>query len=606
MLEHPGIVPIYTLGTYSDGRPYYAMRLIRGETLRDAINTYHGSPKKANPGLEGLALRRLLGQFVAACNAVAYAHSRRVIHRDLKPSNIMLGEFGQTLVVDWGLAKILSSQEQSDLSPVNTAATMDAETTVPGAALGTLAYMSPEQATGQVDKVGLASDIYSLGATLYTILTGRPPFDGSDRVELVCQAQRGDFPRPRAVNPGCPAALEAICLKAMAYTPSDRYASCSDLATDVERWLADEAVSAWREPSTIRARRWVSRHRATTAVLSGGVLLAALMGSVFSVVLAGSYRREADARQEAELRNQQVEKLLRETWQKQQEAIRHQKRAYQEHERAERARLRAEEGRRGALAALATIEHLTDALSPPEASDAAFRDTVDKVFDLLPAFPYKEAARKRIKDNQAMKKWFLNRSAPIRVKQAARFVSVAQKLRSEGHFSTSIRLSSRVIAGLSDTVTRHPDTTALNSTLSAAHQARATAHESLRQYDDALRDWDHAARYADKKAAPTLQLDRALCLMRNGQVSPALEEAKKWTAETPRGKEDALKLARLYALAGSEGKAEQADASAQQAVEWLKQAIKDGHLTSQAARKLVQDDSDFRALRDRPGLLKSL
>src|SRR5262249_19731462 len=154
------------------------------------------------------------------CNAVAYAHSRGVLHHDLKPANVMLGPFGETLVVDWGLAKVLGragtggdgAGGERTLQP---AALQRQEETVAGSVLGTPAYMSPEQAAGRSEELSPASDVYSLGATLYTVLTDCAPIDGSDPRAVLEQVQRGDFPPPRQVRPAVPPALDAVCRKAM-------------------------------------------------------------------------------------------------------------------------------------------------------------------------------------------------------------------------------------------------------------------------------------------------------------------------------------------------------------------------------------------------------
>jgi serine/threonine-protein kinase len=176
-LEHPGVVPVYGLGTYGGGRPYYTMRFIKGDSLKEAIETFHGDASmKNNLGRRSLVLRKLLRRFVDVCNAIGYAHSRGVIHRDIKPANIILGKHGETLVVDWGLAKATGKTEPGveERTLIPSSASGSAET-LPGSALGTPAFMSPEQARGELEHLGPRSDVYSLGATLYCVLTGQPP-----------------------------------------------------------------------------------------------------------------------------------------------------------------------------------------------------------------------------------------------------------------------------------------------------------------------------------------------------------------------------------------------------------------------------------------------
>jgi serine/threonine protein kinase len=258
-LEHPGIVPVYGLGHYPDGRPFYAMRFIHGDSLQQAIERFHQADTPGHdPRERNLALRDLLGRFVDVCQAVAYAHSRGVLHRDLKPQNVMLGRFGETLVVDWGLAKALGQSAEEDTEgPLMPSAASDLAPTAQAG--GTLPYMSPEQAANRLDRLGTATDVYSLGATLYCLLTGRPPFIDRDASVLVEKVSKGDFTPPRVVKPGVPASLEAICLKAMAVRLEDRYSSPAALAQDVERWLADEPVTAFPDPWSVRARRWLRR-----------------------------------------------------------------------------------------------------------------------------------------------------------------------------------------------------------------------------------------------------------------------------------------------------------------------------------------------------------
>src|SRR5262249_18534268 len=183
-LEHPGIVPIYGLGSYADGRPYYAMRFVRGDSLKEAIDRFHADAAlKSDPGRRSLELRKLLRRFLDVCNAIEYAHSRGVLHRDIKPGNIIIGKHGETLVVDWGLAKAVGKADLDPASgdrPLNPASASTFAATLPGSAIGTPAFRSPEQARGDLDRLGPRSDVYSLGATLYCLLTAKPAFEGDD------------------------------------------------------------------------------------------------------------------------------------------------------------------------------------------------------------------------------------------------------------------------------------------------------------------------------------------------------------------------------------------------------------------------------------------
>jgi serine/threonine-protein kinase len=302
-LEHPGIIPVYGLGTYGDGRPYYAMRFIRGDSLKQAIERFHADPAlQSDPGRRSLELRKLLRRFLDVCNAIDYAHSRGVLHRDIKPGNVLVGKYGETLTVDWGLAKATGRSDPSSgertLKPSSASGSAE---TLPGSALGTPAYMSPEQADGNLERLGPRSDVYSLGATLYCLLTGRPPFAG-DAAEVIPAVQKGEFPPPRAIDPATDRALDAVCLKAMALEPTDRYSSCRALAEDLERWMADEPVSAWKEPRARKLSRWLGRHRtgltgAAAAALVGvlGLCTVLAVQASANARLFASLQREKDA-----------------------------------------------------------------------------------------------------------------------------------------------------------------------------------------------------------------------------------------------------------------------------------------------------------------------
>jgi serine/threonine protein kinase len=349
-LEHPGIVPVYGLGKNDDGKPYYAMRFIRGESLDEAIERFHqpsngdsneeqeeeeefqkrAPTERGNPAVtvaftndslkdlnfngvsneertrtdkqqrakdslseRTVEFRELLNRFITVCNAVAYAHSRGILHRDLKPANVILGKYGETLVVDWGLAKVLGQNNALDSIFDESLLQLGGGSshTRMGSVIGTPAYMSPEQAAGQVEQLTPASDIYSLGATLYCLLTGRSPFDGKNVQTLLDHVQKGKFPRPRQINKEIAPALEAICLKAMALDPEDRYAKPTALADDLEHWLADEPVTAYAEPLIGRVRRWGRRHR---AIATGAAALLATSAVALAVGLAVLSGKQAE------------------------------------------------------------------------------------------------------------------------------------------------------------------------------------------------------------------------------------------------------------------------------------------------------------------------
>ncbi len=289
-LEHPGIIPVYGLGHDASGRPFYAMRFIAGDSLREAIAAFHDrSRQHLSRDARNARLRELLRRFTDVCNAVAYAHSRGVLHRDLKPGNIMLGPYGETLVVDWGLAKAagaatrdpttqptspdhVSSADPESLIRLSSQSGPRSDT-LAGSPMGTPAYASPEQVTGNMERLGTATDIYGLGATLYALLTGRPPVVSEDLMEVIQRVCKGDIPPPTSIDPTVPKPLESICRKAMALEPHDRYSSARALAEDVTRWLDDAPVMAYREPLSVRIGRYIRRHQRMTSSAAAAVLV---------------------------------------------------------------------------------------------------------------------------------------------------------------------------------------------------------------------------------------------------------------------------------------------------------------------------------------------
>ena len=283
-LEHPGVVPVYALGVDSKGRPFYAMRRVQGRTLEEAIAEYHqdrSSPK----------LRALLRRFVAVCQTVAYAHTRGVIHRDLKPANIMLGNFGETLVLDWGLARPVADGASVDSTLGDMAhakAEQRPQMTSPGDVIGTPAYMSPEQAQGQQSPLGPCSDVYSLGAVLCQILSGHPPHTGRSSKEILEKARTAEPALLADSATFVPRPLAAICQHAMARQPSDRYSDALMFAADVQRWLDDEPVTACREPFLQRIWRWSRHHKAATVGTVSALICVVIAVSIGTVLLDAS------------------------------------------------------------------------------------------------------------------------------------------------------------------------------------------------------------------------------------------------------------------------------------------------------------------------------
>lgn len=299
-LEHPGIVPVYGLGHRNDGQPFYAMRFIKGDSLKAACANYHAGKAKRSASENALEFRKLLGRLIDVCDAIEYAHSRGVLHRDLKPGNIMLGKYGETLVVDWGLAKPIGRDEvyeKLDEQTLQPSSSDSVPATQMGSVVGTPQFMSPEQASGRLTELGRASDVYSLGATLYCLLTNRPPFEDQDVGDVLAHVQAGKFPAPREVDSSIPRALDAICRKAMALRPADRYATPRDLANDISCWLADEPVTAFPEPMFDRAARLLRRHLvpAISICLAIAILLIALAG-----YMASRWQQVTTIRQQAE------------------------------------------------------------------------------------------------------------------------------------------------------------------------------------------------------------------------------------------------------------------------------------------------------------------
>lgn len=297
-LYHPGVVPVHGIGETKDRRPFYVMQFVRGETMQQSINRFYKHANDWGTHRKNLEFRNLLSHFVTVCNTIAYAHNRGIIHRDLKPENVIIGRYGETMVVDWGLAMPVDRDEAARASGEKTLfpsnhKVRQRQTTDHGA--GTPAYMSPEQASG-LTSMSISSDIYSLGSILYKILCGKSPVDGiSGGLQRIREhITQGDWPHPRSIETTCPRPLEAICLKAMNLQSAQRYHTALELANEVERYLADEKVKAYEESPLETPLRFFRQHRrmGQVTIVSVSLLLFVL---VWSAVRLGIAARESEA-----------------------------------------------------------------------------------------------------------------------------------------------------------------------------------------------------------------------------------------------------------------------------------------------------------------------
>jgi tetratricopeptide (TPR) repeat protein len=300
-LEHPGIVPVHELGLDERGQPFYVMKFVHGRTLNAAIEEYHAACAKTGTPCE-VELLKLLQSFIQLCQTMAYAHHRNVIHRDLKPDNVMVGQFGETLVLDWGLAKVVGKElpeGDETWASIRLSGDGNSELTEAGTVKGTPSYMSPEAACGKVSEIDQSSDIYLLGGCLYHILTGKKPRHAAKLSDML-QMARTQLPvAPRRIDPAIPRPLDAICMKALALAKTDRYASAAELAQDVERYLAGEPVTAYQENLIERARRWARVHRTALGRAAVGMVFVILAGFGIWALRAAEERHQEELRKEA-------------------------------------------------------------------------------------------------------------------------------------------------------------------------------------------------------------------------------------------------------------------------------------------------------------------
>ncbi len=272
-LEHPNIVPVHDMGTDLSGAPFFTMKYLRGQSLATLLRRVRRGEVASE---KEYSIERATQIFIRVCNAVLFAHSRRVLHLDIKPDNVNIGDFGEVLVLDWGLAMVMNGGDAAAGSHAG-----PARETRDGVAKGTPGFMSPEQVAGRNGELDERSDIYALGALLYTMLTLHCPLAGKSVEEIMAATVRGEIPSPSeaaAPDRPVPAALEAICRKAMALKPEDRYQSVAELRADIQAFAAGYAPAAENASPLRRTALFVNRNFLVTIMGAVIVVLATAVG----------------------------------------------------------------------------------------------------------------------------------------------------------------------------------------------------------------------------------------------------------------------------------------------------------------------------------------
>ena len=473
-LEHPGIIPVYEVAKTNDEaeQPYYTMRFVRGRTLSEAIHTYHENRKRGE--VELLEWLGLLNSFIAVCRALDYAHSRQVVHRDLKGSNVVLGDFGEVMVLDWGLAKLMDSgslvtsqepRKGDSTAPIQLSDDSRDET-VAGALLGTPAYMAPEQAEGRQQDVDARTDVYGLGAILYQILTGQPPFDGEDTVALLRKVVVEPPKRPCEIVTSASPALESVCLKALAKLREERFQSAGELADEVQRFLADEPLQTFRERTPARVARWGRRHKTAVSAVAALLVTAVIGLTIGTILLTGANRRITAAN--VEIREQR--------------------------NRAEEQRNRAQKNAGDAQFSVGLFYQKT---SKRDDARTAFKKCVEIREELVAANPDVEEY----------------------VIGLVQTYDKLGKLTSDGE--TKLAHYDKAIAHLHPFVQQEAEP-AVRELLAKCRDGRASALGKLKRFEAALAEWDQVVALCDGPNKLLARLDRSTALVEMKQLEAAI------------------------------------------------------------------------------------